>query len=182
LGLSASDEYRARIQSTLAALQIPQDLLANRALPLQPEASELVVAETGRDGREHLLVAAAADAWRAMRAAAAADGIEIEIVSAFRSVDRQAEIVRGKLGRGLSLEQIFTASAPPGYSEHHTGCAVDVGTPEARALEQVFGETAAYRWLVERAGGFSFVLSYPRGNTSGYAFEPWHWCYRSVIA
>jgi D-alanyl-D-alanine carboxypeptidase len=175
------DAYAARIDSLLASLQVPQELISGRALRLQTEADELVVAEIGRNGREHLLVPAAAEAWRAMRAAALADGIEIEIVSAFRSVDRQAEIVRDKLGGGLTPEEIFIASAPPGYSEHHTGRAVDVGTPDARALEQVFGETAAYRWLLAHAGEFSFTLSYPRGNASGYAFEPWHWCYRSNV-
>jgi len=180
--VGAVEDYRVRIDALLASLQISRELIAGRALVLQAEAEVLVVAEIGSNGREHRLIPPAADAWRAMRAAARAEGVELEIVSAFRGVDRQAEIVSEKLARGQTPEQILAVSAPPGYSEHHTGCAVDVGTPDARALEQTFEETAAYRWLVEHAGEFSFVLSYPRGNTSGYAFEPWHWCYRSGIA
>jgi D-alanyl-D-alanine carboxypeptidase len=180
--MSAGDDYRARIDALLASLDVPASLIEQRSLALQPEAEELVIAEIGDNGREHRLVPAAADAWRAMRAAARADGIELRIVSAFRSVDRQAEIVRDKLGRGLAPEEIFTTSAPPGYSEHHTGRALDVASGTARPLEEVFEQTDAYRWMLEHAAEFSFFLSYPRGNAAGYAFEPWHWCYRTEVA
>lgn len=180
--MGAAEDYRARIESILVALRIPQELIAGRALPLQVEAAELVVAEIGRDGREHRLIPPAADAWRAMRAAARAEGVELECVSAFRGVDRQAEIVREKLLRGQSSEQILEVSAPPGYSEHHTGCAIDVGTPDSQALEQTFEQTRAFRWLSGNAGLFSFHLSFPKGNRYGYAFEPWHWCYRTETA
>ena len=177
--MASIDEYRERVGLVLASLQIPPDFIASRALPLCQEAETLVIAELGPDGREHHLVPAAADAWRAMRAAARADGLEIRIVSAFRGLDRQAEIVRRKLARGLSPEEIFEVSAPPGYSEHHTGCAVDVGMDGAAQLELGFGQTAAFRWLSDNAKSFSFFLSFPAGNPYGYAFEPWHWCFKS---
>ena len=178
----SSKEYRERVESTLASLQVPPDFLASRALSLCEEAEILVIAEFGPDGREHLLVPAAADAWRAMRAAARADGLEIRIVSAFRGLDRQAEIVRRKLARGLSLEEIFEVSAPPGYSEHHTGRAVDVAMDGAAQLEPGCAQTAAFRWLSENANSFSFHLSFPAGNPSGFVYEPWHWCFRSEVA
>jgi D-alanyl-D-alanine carboxypeptidase len=180
--VAAGDDYRVRIEGLLASLQLPESLIARRALELQPEAEALVIAEIGDNGREHRLVPEAADAWRAMRAAARADGIELRIVSAFRGVDRQVEIVRDKLARGQTPEQVLEVSAPPGYSEHHTGRAVDVASGTAKPLEEVFEQTDAYRWLLERGGEFSFFLSYPRGNAAGYAFEPWHWCYRSEAA
>ena len=114
-----------------------------------------------------------------MKAAAQADGVAIRIVSAFRSIERQTEIVRGKLERGLSLDAILEVSAPPGYSEHHTGRAVDITTDGASALEIEFERTEAFRWLCSRAGEFGFSLSYPRDNPHGYAYEPWHWCHRA---
>src|SRR5882724_7591906 len=114
--MAIANECPERIRSILDSLQIPLDLVAARSLVLQQEAGELVVAELGADGKEHLLVPAAARGWRELSAAARADGVSIKIVSAFRSVDRQAEIVRGKLARGLSLEAILCVSAPPGYS------------------------------------------------------------------
>jgi len=178
----AHDDYLARIDRMLASLQLPAGAVAARGLPLQTEATELAVAEIGDDGLEHLLIPPAADAWRAMRAAARAGGIDLRIVSAYRDLERQARIVRKKLARGQTPEEIFRASAPPGYSEHHTGCAVDVRTEGSQPLEEEFERTDAYRWLEARAAGFSFALSYPRGNSAGFMFEPWHWCFRTQFA
>jgi zinc D-Ala-D-Ala carboxypeptidase len=109
--------------------------------------------------------------------AALAGGIVIDIVSAFRTIDRQAEIVRAKMEKGLSLESILCVSAPPGYSEHHSGRAIDVTTDGVRPLEQEFEHTRAYRWLSANAHRFGFVLSFPPNNRYGYAYEPWHWCF-----
>jgi D-alanyl-D-alanine carboxypeptidase len=180
--MATIDEYQARVESVLASLQISPEFFASRALRLCQEAETLVIAGIGPDGPEHLLVPAAADAWRAMRAAALADGLDIRIVSAFRSLDRQAEIVRRKLARGLSPDEIFEVSAPPGYSEHHTGRAVDVAMDGAAPLELGFGQTPAFRWLSEHAGSFSFFLSYPADNPYGYVYEPWHWCFKTELA
>jgi zinc D-Ala-D-Ala carboxypeptidase len=166
-----------RVKAILAALQIPLGSIAARSLVFHPEAADLVVAETGDNGKEHLLVPPAASAWRAMKTSALADGIVIDIVSAFRTIDRQAEIVRAKMEKGLSLESILCVSAPPGYSEHHSGRAIDVTTDGVRPLEQEFEHTRAYRWLSANAHRFGFVLSFPPNNRYGYAYEPWHWCF-----
>ena len=165
-------------QNVLSALQscgIPRELIASRSLALQDEARELAVAETGENGREHLLAPAAAKAWREMSAAAQADGVSLRIVSAFRSVERQAELVLAKLARGQPLEAVLAVSAPPGYSEHHSGCAVDLTTDGVPPLEEGFERTAAFGWLQANAQRFGFTLSFPRGNAYGYAYEPWHW-------
>lgn len=143
----------------------------------EAQASDLVVVQVDDDGREYELVAAAAEAWCAMKAAAMADGCELLMVSAFRSVARQGEIVRGKFLRGLGAEEIFAVSAPPGYSEHHTGRAVDISTPGYAALEEEFEESAAFAWLSENAGRFGFSMTYGRGNKYGFLYEPWHWVY-----
>ena len=164
-----------RIAAIGDALGITRALLAARGLRACEEADQLVLAERGDDGREHVLVPAAAAAWRKLKIAASRDGIAIFIVSAFRSVERQAEIVRGKLERGATLDEVLAVCAPPGYSEHHTGRAVDLSTPGAPALDIAFDRTSAFAWLVERARDYGFFLSYPRGNLAGYQYEPWHW-------
>ena len=166
-----------RVESILASLGIPSETIAARSLVAFPEAAELVIAEVGEAGREHLLVPAAARAWGALREAALADGVVIRIVSAFRSVERQAEIVRAKLARGQSIDEILRVSAPPGYSEHHTGRAVDVTTDGARPLELEFEDTEAFGWLSGNAARFGFRMSYPPQNPYGYMYEPWHWCF-----
>ena len=98
----------------------------------------------------------------------------------FRSIDRQTEIVREKLARGISLATILSASAPPGYSEHHTGRAVDITTDGVAPFELEFADTPAFRWLSRNAARFGFVLSFPPGNRYGYQYEPWHWCYKAA--
>ncbi|HVS12998.1 MAG TPA: M15 family metallopeptidase [Thermoanaerobaculia bacterium] len=141
------------------------------------EPAELV--EVGPDvfGRPQRLAPEAADAWREMVAAAAADGVELQLVSAFRSVERQAEVIAAKLAAGRTIDDVLTVNAPPGHSEHHTGRAVDVTTPGCRELEEEFESTEAHRWLTRHAGRFGFRLSYPRGNAEGYVYEPWHWVF-----
>jgi len=143
-----------RIKAVLASLEISADLIAARSLVLHPEAQELVVAAIGDDGREYLLMPAAAAKWREMSAAALTDGVVIKIGSAFRSVERQAEIIRAKLAEGLSLDAVLCTSAPPGYSEHHSGRAIDVTTDEGAApLEPEFEKTRAFRWLSKTRAG-----------------------------
>lgn len=161
-------------------LGISTTLLAARGLRECEEAECLEVAEHGADGRDHLLVATAAEAWRMLKAAAHRDDISLFIVSAFRSVERQAEIVRGKLDAGATIEEILTVCAPPGFSEHHTGRAVDVSTFGTRSLEVEFDQTPAFAWLTKHANEFGFSLSYPAGNPHGYQYEPWHWCFREA--
>jgi hypothetical protein len=166
------------LEAILGDLGIAASRLHSRGLQRQLEARDLEIAEAGRDGREHLLVPRAAQAWREMKAAALEDGETLFIVSAFRSVARQVEIVRGKLRSGASIEEILAVSAAPGYSEHHTGRAVDLSTPGVKALELEFADSSAFRWLRRNAARFAFELSYPKNNPYGYQYEPWHWCHR----
>jgi D-alanyl-D-alanine carboxypeptidase len=168
-----------KVDSILASLGISLDTIAARSLVPYSEATELVVAETGEDGRQHRLVPPAARAWSSLKEAAHAERVDIRIVSAFRGIERQAEIVRAKLARGLSIDEILAVSAPPGYSEHHTGRAVDIGAAGCPPLDESFEMTAQFAWLQRNAKRFGFSLSYPRGNAQGYLYEPWHWCYRA---
>jgi zinc D-Ala-D-Ala carboxypeptidase len=161
------------------ALGIDPLLLAGRALALHTEALHCVPADRGSDGREFLLAPPAARAWAAMKAAAAADQVALELVSAYRSVERQAQIIREHLAAGRRIDLVLQAVAPPGCSEHHTGRAVDIGTPGQAGLEEDFERTAAYPWLQQHAAQHGFSLSYPRGNAEGFVYEPWHWCWHA---
>lgn len=156
------------------------DHLAARVLVEYEEAESLVVAAVDADRREHLLTPQAAAAWQSMQRAASDNGVSLFIISAFRSVQRQAELVRRKLASGQSIEQVLTISALPGCSEHHTGKAVDIGTYGCPLLEREFDETPAFSWLTRHARAFGFRLSYPPGNPHGYVYEPWHWFYEDA--
>ncbi|HTM59650.1 MAG TPA: M15 family metallopeptidase [Burkholderiales bacterium] len=166
-----------RVRAILAELGISIDLIETRGLPLCAEPDALEVAEIDDDGREYRLIPAAADAWRKMKAAAAAEGVVLKLISAFRSVDRQVEILKEKLAEGQTVDEILSASAPPGYSEHHTGRAIDIDTDGAAPLEIEFERTPAFAWLSRNAARYGFVLSFPEGNRYGYQYEPWHWFY-----
>ena len=167
--------YEQRVREALRTVGIPIGLVRGRNLTLCVEGDPLVVVEVDARGREQRLTPAAAEAWRTMKAAAASDGVGLYLVSAFRSLDRQCEIVRGKLARGQSIEEILTVSAPPGYSEHHTGRAIDIGASPDDPLEELFERSNAFAWLAAHATAHGFFLSYPRGNRHGYRYEPWHW-------
>lgn len=171
-------ECPEHIRAILAELGIATDVIAARGLPYCAEPAALELAEVGDDGREYRLTPDAAAAWRGMKAAAAADGVVLKLASAFRGIDRQVEIVKEKLAEGASVGEILSASAPPGYSEHHTGRAVDIDTDGAPPLEIEFERTPAFAWLSRNAARFGFVLSFPEGNRYGYQYEPWHWFYR----
>ena len=173
-------ELPPRLLAIADELGISESLFATRGLSVCDEPESLVVAEVGDSGREHLLVPSAAAAWRELKASALRQGIFLLVVSAFRSVERQAEIVRAKLSDGLCIEEALTICAPPGFSEHHTGRAVDVSTPGTPSLEVEFEQTPAFAWLTEHAAQFGFHLSYPIGNSQGYQYEPWHWCFRDA--
>lgn len=175
--MNAGSGYRERIAATLAALGIAADLPRQRGLKLFREAQRLAPVGLGTDGRDKLLTPTAARAWLAMHHAAASAGVDLRLVSAFRSVDFQTALIRAKLGRGEALEAILRVNAPPGYSEHHTGRVVDLGTTDCAALDEAFETTAAFHWLQAHAATFGFGMSYPRDNPQGFLYEPWHWCY-----
>lgn len=124
-----------------------------------------------------LLHPAAAEAFRNMAEAAWNDGVRIVLLSGYRSQAHQAQLFYGVAAkRGISLHARARVSAPPGFSEHHTGYAIDVGGGwSGRNLSQSFDQTRAGRWMMENADRFCFELSFPRDNAQGVAYEPWHW-------
>ncbi|MSU70488.1 MAG: D-alanyl-D-alanine carboxypeptidase family protein, partial [Opitutaceae bacterium] len=97
----------------------------------------------------------------------------------FRSVAFQANIIREKLAGGEPISRILKLVAAPGFSEHHTGQAIDIGSPDFPVVDERFALTAEFRWLKKNAARFGFHLSYPRRNPHGIVYEPWHWCWQS---
>lgn len=148
-------------------------------VPFVSEATDLIGVGPDHLQREAFLTPAAAAAWMAMCDAASADGVALILVSAFRSVTRQQEILTNKIARGITLEEALEYSAYPGFSEHHSGNAVDIGTDGAKHLEEEFESTMAFSWLCENAERFGFTMTYPRDNPFGIAYEPWHWCFNA---
>jgi zinc D-Ala-D-Ala carboxypeptidase len=169
----------AEIAALHRELGIPADYATARGLAAHVEADERTLVEIARNerGQPILLVPASAQAWNTMRDAASRERVALIPISGFRSVARQADIIRGKLAAGAAIDAILRYVAAPGFSEHHTGRALDIGSPDHVELDERFAETDAFRWLGQHAGTFGFRLSYPVGNISGIGYEPWHWCW-----
>jgi len=170
--------YQQRIAALHADLGIPADYARTRGLSLQPECDQLVAA--GRDifDREQSMHQQAWQSWQAMCAAAQQAQIVLQLVSAYRSVNYQENLFKKKLATGQDINAILKVNAAPGFSEHHSGCALDLSCPGAECLEESFEQTTAFAWLQQHAAAFDFHLSFPRNNPQGFLYEPWHWCYR----
>lgn len=147
------------------------------------EAASAQLADAGfyRDtGRVVRLRAEAAEAFKVMAAAAAAQGVQIVPVSGFRPVSYQKGLWDRAVARRGSKKAAAKWVAPPGHSEHHTGWSLDVAdgdVPMAEDIESSFEKTKASAWLRANAAQFHFELSFPPANPQGVSYEPWHWRY-----
>jgi D-alanyl-D-alanine carboxypeptidase len=105
-------------------------------------------------------------------------GVQLRIVSAYRSFGEQSSLKNDYLVTYGSGANQF--SADQGYSEHQLGTTVDITTDGVKIpLTTNFEETASYKWLIENAYRYGFILSYPKNNLY-YEYEPWHWRFVGV--
>lgn len=180
-------------QSTLTAAQAqailddPRMILVSRTHPI----TEDYPVETKECGSataiNKTLQTEAADAFLAMQAAAAKDGVDVRMQSGYRSVSYQKKLYDNKtqyyrdkgLSEAAAREKAATIVNPPGCSEHNCGLAADLNSPEHTTLDTGFADTAAFRWLCENAEQYGFILRYPREaeSVTGITYEPWHWRY-----
>jgi D-alanyl-D-alanine carboxypeptidase len=121
----------------------------------------------------------AAQAFLQMQAAAQQAGIRLVPLSGFRDWATQTMLFQRQIQRRGSERAARFLSAPPGFSEHHTGYALDIGDGSFpyTHIKYSFADTGAYGWLQAEAGSFGFELSFPPNNPQGVSFEPWHWRY-----
>ncbi|MBR6695399.1 MAG: M15 family metallopeptidase [Oscillospiraceae bacterium] len=127
----------------------------------------------------------AANYFLDMKEAAAADGIELTVISAKRSRQYQQQLfnqeVESFIAKGMSDEEAFEAArewvALPGESEHNSGLAVDLND-----LDESFEESDAFKWLSEHAHEYGFILRYPKDKVgiTGVKYEPWHYRFVGV--
>ncbi|MEG4444659.1 D-alanyl-D-alanine carboxypeptidase family protein [Microcoleus sp. AT9_B5] len=160
--------------STPKVPAIPENLLGH--LPYSEAPAKDLVSVTP-DGSVKLRTSAAAK-YQEMANAAAASGIYFAPISGFRSLEDQQHVFFDvKAERRQNASKRAEVSAPPGYSEHHTGYAIDIGDGSApdTNLSPSFENTQAFKWLEANAVAFSFEMSFPKNNRQGVSYEPWHW-------
>jgi D-alanyl-D-alanine carboxypeptidase len=172
---SASGSAAAQTSPSLTDAEPTEKALLGHLL--YEEAPKTELAPITRDGGI-MLRKAAAEKFDQMVDAAAAEGIPLVPLSGFRSVAEQESVFFDvKAERGEVATKRAVVSAPPGYSEHHTGYAIDIGDGNhpGADLQFDFEDTAAFKWLKENAAYYSFELSFPKNNSLGVSYEPWHW-------
>ena len=167
-------------------------IIANKQYPM-PESYKVNVSYL--DGG-YRIDSRVKDTYNAMIAAAKKDGISLKLISGFRTFSGQTTLFNNKvnqyINKGYSREKAKELAAqyvaPPGTSEHLTGLAVDLISPDwyntHSSLTSDFENTKQFKWLYEHCAEYGFVLRYPKDKVSitGYSYEPWHYRYVGVEA
>ncbi len=148
--------------------------VVNKQRPLSPTnyaPADLVAVGNGQTMRKD-----AAAAFTSMLASAKQVGYNLSPESGYRSYATQTTVYNREI-QSFGQAKADTESARPGYSEHQTGWAVDIGS--TGCYEDCFGKTAAAQWLVTNAYKSGFILRYPdnKAAITGYRNEPWHFRY-----
>ena len=112
----------------------------------------------------------AADALEQMQSAAKAEGLDLFVISGYRSYQRQEEVYAGWVSLD-GVEQADTYSARPGHSDHQTGYTFDLNS-----CDDSFTYTPEAKWLAGHCAEYGFIIRYPKGKEAytGYVYEPWH--------
>ncbi|TKV29525.1 D-alanyl-D-alanine carboxypeptidase family protein [Arthrobacter sp. NamB2] len=156
------------------------DVVVNKRRPLEPldyAPSDLRRPDVATATDNALLRPDTAAAVEEMFAAAAGDGVGLVIVSGYRSFANQESTYAYWVGEYGDAAGADTVSARPGFSEHQTGLAFDIGQADgACTLVLCFRDTPAAQWAAAHAAEFGFVLRYPAGfhEITGFSAESWH--------
>lgn len=147
-------------------------VVVNKKRPLTPKTyapNYLIAVGGGQQLRKE-----AATALKTLINASKTEGLTISPLSGYRSYSTQVSVYNNEVqsnGKAVADSQ----SARPGYSEHQTGWAIDVGGGGC-GIEDCFGNTAEGKWLAANAYKHGFIIRYTSGKESitGYRAEPWH--------
>ena len=170
-----SADYQKKIKEMFISFNI-QDSVREEVFY---ESCDLV--SIGKDiyGREQFLDSEAAESFFEMKNAAKKDSIDLQFVSAFRSFNSQKKIIERKLSKGYLIKKILEENKLPGYSEHHTGRAIDLTSKKLNTLSTQFENSKEFKWIVQNASIYNFYLSYPKDNKERIMYEPWHWMFKN---
>ncbi|WP_033541730.1 M15 family metallopeptidase [Planococcus sp. CAU13] len=173
-GEGAADEAIKDATVYPGTIQLPKEptvvngiLLVNKQNPLPSDYAPGVDPE-------------AKSSFEAMRADALKVDLDLIAFSTFRDFDRQKQLYEGYVAKD-GQQKADRYSARPGFSEHQTGLAFDIGesSKEEHWAAASFGDTEAGKWVAENAHRYGFILRYPEGKEklTGYMHESWHFRY-----
>lgn len=145
---------------------------------------ELVTATNSIEGddREFKVEKAALENFEKLRAELLEKGIDIELDSTYRSVDEQIQLWND-FEKEFGIDYVKKYVAVPGFSEHHTGLAIDVCLIKNGVViddnDEMIAEAEIFAEVHKLLAKYGFILRYPEGrkDVTGYAYEPWHFRY-----
>jgi zinc D-Ala-D-Ala carboxypeptidase len=134
--------------------------------------------------REIFIDSSAYNSFQIMAEAARADGVDLVIISGYRSFFRQKSIwdrkwdLLNNLSDSLKVLKILEFSSMPGISRHHWGTDIDLNSLENEYFQTGYG-LKVYNWLVKNALVYGFFQPYTdkEGGRNGFEEEKWHWSY-----
>lgn len=127
------------------------------------------------------------EAFRALQADLAGDGITILLDSTYRSVARQEELW-AEFEKEYGIDYVKQYVAVPGYSEHHTGLVIDICVIKDGKIindnDEMIAERDLFAKIHAKLADYGFILRYQEGkeDITGYSYEPWHFRYVGVDA
>ncbi|MBQ8568071.1 MAG: D-alanyl-D-alanine carboxypeptidase family protein [Oscillospiraceae bacterium] len=167
--------------------------LVNDMNPLPKNYDDVIETELVDDTtyRDYYMDSRMAEYMIDLLAAAKEDGVQLTVVSTYRTYDYQKNnfdtSVEYRMEKGMSYEEAYNDTLGevqiPGHSEHNAGLAVDILSDEYNSMEDDgFEDTEAFRWLSENASDYGFILRYPKGkkDITGIVYEPWHYRFVGV--
>lgn len=119
----------------------------------------------------------AKQSYELMRDEMRRDGLDIKIISDYRSYDEQRRVYDSSV-EAYGKDAADEMTSLPGHSEHQTGYAFDFWTnDDTVTIDDSFDNTAEAEWLAKNAYKYGFILRYPRGKEAitGYKYESWHY-------
>ena len=181
-------QYSAKKEVTFDKTQYSLDsptspwLVVNKRRPLNPKdfAPQLGMPQVGlrlaANNPEMQVSQQIVPALQQLFAAAKQAGRDLIIASGYRSYQTQVTVYNNEVKRN-GQQVADQESARPGYSEHQTGLAVDIGAASRKCeVESCFGDMPEGQWLAANAYRYGFIIRYSQNNeaTTGYTYEPWH--------
>ncbi len=148
----------------------------------EDEIPDLAQITRATDGRKHYFDARAIDNLNAMMDDAAAAGLNLYVISSFRTMEYQEGLFEKRVNqrmaegysRAVAENIVAEGTARPGTSDHQLGLAVDFNT-----IEDGFEKTAEYKWLISHCADYGFILRFPedKEDITKVMYEPWHYRY-----
>ena len=184
---SESTASESKTESVSASVDDWRLVLVNPWHKLEGEMDiDLVLPPSGRNENRHMVDRRIVDDLEEMIAAAKADGVSLLIDYGYRSFAQSEALFEKQINRQLAANPSYTREqaeeaakawvAPPGTSDHHTGLALDIVTPDYQMLDDGFADTPAGQWMAKHSWEYGFVIRFPQGKTdiTGIAYESWH--------